>query len=91
DKTCFETKGESKSLAIAAASIISRFAFVKHMDHMGKKINKIIPKVASKAVDLFAAGLIDQYGTETLDSISKADFKNREKALDLYRKKQFNN
>ena len=36
DKTKFETKGESKSLAIAAASIISRYAFVKHMDHISK-------------------------------------------------------
>ncbi|PTJ35859.1 ribonuclease HIII [Staphylococcus simulans] len=91
DKTCFETKGESKSLAIAAASILSRYAFVKHMEHMGKKINQTIPKGASQTVDLFAARLIDQYGTETLDSISKADFKNRDKALDLYRKKQLNN
>ncbi|WP_412520182.1 ribonuclease HIII [Staphylococcus simulans] len=90
DKTCFETKGESKSLAIAAASILSRYAFVKHMDHMSKKIGKNIPKGASKAVDLFAARLIDKFGTDTLDNLSKADFKNREKALDLYRKKQFN-
>ena len=29
NKTKFETKGESKSIAIAAASIISRYAFVK--------------------------------------------------------------
>lgn len=58
---------------------------------MGKKINQTIPKGASQRVDLFAARLIDQYGTETLDSISKADFKNRDKALDLYRKKQLNN
>ena len=36
DKTKFETKGESKSLAIATASIISRYAFVKHMDHISK-------------------------------------------------------
>lgn len=36
DKTKFETKGESKSLAIAVASIISRYAFVKHMDHISK-------------------------------------------------------
>lgn len=87
DKTCFETKGESKSLAIAAASIISRYAFVKHMDHMGKKVNQTIPKGASRKVDLFAAGLIEKFGTDTLDSMSKADFKNRDKALNLYRKK----
>ncbi|MCD0793532.1 ribonuclease HIII, partial [Staphylococcus aureus] len=30
-KTKFETKGESKSLAIAVASIISRYAFITYM------------------------------------------------------------
>ncbi|AYU99342.1 Ribonuclease HIII [Staphylococcus aureus] len=35
-KTKFETKGESKSLAIAVASIISRYAFVTYMDQISK-------------------------------------------------------
>ncbi|MCP5787222.1 hypothetical protein NL329_30350, partial [Klebsiella pneumoniae] len=43
-KTKFETKGESKSLAIAAASIISRYAFVKHMDHITRQIKMDVPK-----------------------------------------------
>ena len=45
NKTKFETKGESKSLAIAAASIISRYAFVKHMDQMSKSIKWMYLKV----------------------------------------------
>ena len=46
DKTKFETK-ESKSLAIAVMSIISRYAFVKHMDHISHKMKQVIPKGAS--------------------------------------------
>lgn len=88
DKTCFETKGESKSIAIAAASIISRYAFVKNMDHMGQKIHQTIPKGASAKVDLFAAQMIQKYGISTLDEMSKAHFKNRDKALALVNKKQ---
>ncbi|MCD0883921.1 ribonuclease HIII, partial [Staphylococcus aureus] len=38
-KTKFETKGESKSLAIAVASIISRYAFITYMDQISKYIN----------------------------------------------------
>lgn len=87
DKTQFETKGESKSIAIAAASIISRYAFVKHMDHIGRELHTTVPKGASNKVDLFAAKLIEQYGISKLDTISKAHFKNRDKALALYEKK----
>ncbi|MEJ7410284.1 ribonuclease HIII, partial [Staphylococcus epidermidis] len=44
NKTKFETKGESKSIAIAAASIISRYAFVKHMDRLTQSVKIDIPK-----------------------------------------------
>ncbi|PTK66568.1 ribonuclease HIII [Staphylococcus borealis] len=87
DKTKFETKGESKSLAIAAASIISRYAFVKHMDHISHKMKQVIPKGASNKVDLIAAQIIDNHGIETLDAISKKHFKNRDKAQHLVTKK----
>ena len=87
NKTKFETKGESKSLAIAAASIISRYAFVKYMDQMSKSIKMDVPKGASNKVDLFAAKIIEKLGIEQLDAISKQHFKNREKAQTLVNKK----
>nr|WP_313795208.1 ribonuclease HIII [Staphylococcus warneri] len=87
NQTKFETKGESKSLAIAAASIISRYAFVKHMDQISKSIKMDVPKGASNKVDLFAAKIIEKLGVEQLDSISKKHFKNREKAQILVNKK----
>ncbi|EZT53023.1 ribonuclease HIII [Staphylococcus aureus] len=79
-KTKFETKGESKSLAIAVASIISRYAFVTYMDQISKNINMAIPKGAGAKVDVIAAKIIKKYGLSRLDSISKKHFKNREKA-----------
>ncbi|HBC4543539.1 TPA: ribonuclease HIII [Staphylococcus aureus] len=79
-KTKFETKGESKSLAIAVASIISRYAFVTYMDQISKNINMIIPKGAGAKVDVIAAKIIKKYGISRLDTISKKHFKNREKA-----------
>ncbi|HCZ5561019.1 TPA: ribonuclease HIII [Staphylococcus aureus] len=79
-KTKFETKGESKSLAIAVASIISRYAFVTYMDQISKKINMTIPKGAGAKVDVIAAKIIKKYGISRLDTISKKHFKNREKA-----------
>ncbi|HHO0552859.1 TPA: ribonuclease HIII [Staphylococcus aureus] len=79
-KTKFETKGESKSLAIAVASIISRYAFVTYMDQISKIINMTIPKGAGAKVDVIAAKIIKKYGLSRLDTISKKHFKNREKA-----------
>lgn len=79
-KTKFETKGESKSLAIAVASIISRYAFVAYMDQISKNINMTIPKGAAAKVDVIAAKIIKKYGLSRLDTISKKHFKNREKA-----------
>ncbi|HDD4538428.1 TPA: ribonuclease HIII [Staphylococcus aureus] len=79
-KTKFETKGESKSLAIAVASIISRYAFVTYMDQISKNISMTIPKGAGAKVDVIAAKIIKKYGLSRLDTISKKHFKNREKA-----------
>lgn len=79
-KTKFETKGESKSLAIAVASIISRYAFITYMDQISKYINMTIPKGAGAKVDVIAAKIIKKYGISRLDTISKKHFKNREKA-----------
>lgn len=86
-KTKFETKGESKSIAIAAASIISRYAFVKHMDNLSRSAKLEIPKGASNKVDLTAAKLIERKGIAYLDSISKKHFANRQKAKNLVQKK----
>ncbi|EKU46201.1 ribonuclease HIII [Staphylococcus massiliensis] len=86
-KTKFETKGESKSLSIAVASIISRYAFVKHMEQIEHKLKLDIPKGASAKVDLQAAKLIQKYDINTLDTYSKRHFKNRDKALDILNKR----
>ncbi|WP_436938368.1 ribonuclease HIII [Staphylococcus xylosus] len=86
-KTKFETKGESKSIAIAAASIISRYAFVKHMDSLSSSAKMEIPKGASNKVDLTAAKLIERKGIAYLDGISKKHFANRQKAEKLVQKK----
>lgn len=88
DKTHFETKGESKSIAIAAASIISRYAFVKHMDHISKQLNTSVIKGASKKVDLCAARIINRLGIAQLDQVTKKHFANRDKASSLVEQKR---
>lgn len=88
EKTRFETKGESKSIAIAASSIIARYAFVKYYDQIIRETGIHITKGAGAKVDLEAAKIIERKGITYLDSITKKDFKNREKALALVNKKK---
>lgn len=88
EKTRFETKGESKSIAIAASSIIARYAFVKYYDQIIRETGIHITKGAGAKVDLEAAKIIERKGIAYLDSITKKDFKNRKKALSLVNKKK---
>ncbi len=88
-KTKFETKGESKSIAIAAASIISRYVFVKNMDSLSHSAKTEIPKGASNKVDLAAAKIIERKGVDYLDTITKKHFANRAKAEKLVQKKRY--
>ncbi|MBM4762502.1 ribonuclease HIII [Bacillus sp. B15-48] len=83
----FSTKGESVHLAVAAASMIARYAFVQHMDQLSKKAGFIIPKGAGSQVDVAAAKLIKSKGTECLPQFVKLHFANTEKAEKLAKKK----
>jgi ribonuclease HIII len=79
----FSTKGESIHIAVAAASIIARYAFVKHFDELSKKAGFILPKGAGSQVDAAAAKLIRKYGEGYLKECAKLHFANTEKAKRL--------
>ncbi|WP_338750540.1 ribonuclease HIII [Bacillus sp. FJAT-52991] len=79
----FSTKGESVHLAVAAASIIARYAFVKEMDKLSKEAGFTIPKGAGSQVDVAAARLIQEKGEEALLHFTKRHFANTEKAKRL--------
>lgn len=83
DRVYFSTKGESIHLAVAAASIIARYAFLKEMDKLSEKAGVEIPKGAGKHVDVAAAKIIKRKGIEELKSMTKWHFANSEKAIKL--------
>ncbi len=80
-KITFLTKGESKHLSVAAASVISRYLFLQEMDKLSKKYNVNILKGASDKVDEVAREIVKKYGKDELYKIAKINFKNTEKAL----------
>ncbi|MDQ0270057.1 ribonuclease HIII [Cytobacillus purgationiresistens] len=83
----FSTKGESVHLAVAAASILARYAFVLRFADLSKKAGFHLTKGAGPKVDECAARLIHEKGKETLPSFVKLHFANTEKATKLYQKK----
>ena len=79
----FMTKGEDKCLAVACASLISRYLFLKEMDKMSKELGVTIPKGASDEVDKVGASIVKQFGIDKLNDIAKMNFKNVEKIKEI--------
>ena len=75
----FLTKGETKSLAVAAASLISRFIFIKEFDKLGSSLGLFLPKGASNLVDDVALKIVKEHGFDKLKDIAKLNFKNTDK------------
>jgi ribonuclease HIII len=81
----FSTKAESVHLAVAAASIIARYSFVKEFERLSEKVGVTIPKGAGAQVDVAAAKIIQKRGSQFLATITKKHFANTEKAMKLAR------
>lgn len=75
----FETKAENKYLAVACASIIARYAFLKTWEQMEEKYNMTFIKGSGILVDKNAAEFINRYGFSQLHNVAKVHFKNTEK------------
>ncbi|HWK24813.1 MAG TPA: ribonuclease HIII [Ureibacillus sp.] len=88
ENVLFSTKAEQLHVAVAAASILARYAFLKEMDRLSQTVGMDLQKGASSKVDEMAARIWIKHGEETLKSISKWHFANTEKARKLVSKKK---
>ena len=75
----FMTKGESKVLSVACASLISRFIFLHEFDKLSESVDTFLPKGAGDKVDIVGANIVKKYGFEKLKEIAKLNFKNTDK------------
>ncbi|MFC0270237.1 ribonuclease HIII [Metabacillus herbersteinensis] len=85
EHTYFSTKAEGIHLAVAAASIIARYSFVKEFDKLSLTAGVTIPKGAGAKVDQVAAEIIRLKGIDFLTTLTKKHFANTEKAIRLSR------
>lgn len=72
----FHTKGESYYPAVALASMIARYCFLKEMDALSEKYGMTFPKGASASADRFALEFIRRYSKEELTQVCKTNFVN---------------
>ncbi|WP_413308372.1 ribonuclease HIII [Bacillus sp. 1P10SD] len=89
ENVCFSTKAEGIHLAVAAASILARYAFVQYIDKLSDAAGFKIPKGAGAQVDVAAAKLIVSKGRDILPSFVKLHFANTDKAMALVNKRKF--
>jgi len=69
------TKGES-DVAVAAASILAREAFIDWMDRTSRDLGVTIPKGGGPAATNTASGLLRRLGPESLPKFVKSHFRN---------------
>ena len=77
----FMTKAEDISPAVASASIISRYLFLKEFDKLSDSIHIPLPKGAGKDVDTIGEEVVEKYGEDKLKEIAKLNFKNTDRIL----------
>ena len=77
----FLTKAEDINPAVACASIISRYLFLKEFDKLCDEIHIPLPKGAGSDVDTIGEEVVDKYGEDKLKDIAKVNFKNTDRIL----------
>ena len=87
ENVLFSTKAENLHVAVATASILARYAFLKEMDRLAQIVGFPLQKGASSKVDEMAARILAKHGEKALKSMTKWHFANTEKAKTLLRKK----
>ena len=75
----FMTKAEDQVPSVAAASIISRYIFLKEIKKLSNELGAKIILGASDKVDALAKQILEKDGFETLQHYVKLNFKNTEK------------
>lgn len=77
----FVTKAESKNMAVACSSIISRYIFLQEFDKLSDTYRIPLPKGSGINVDKIGEELVEKYGKEVLDKTAKKNFSNTSRIL----------
>ena len=76
NNVAFYTKGESKCMAVAAASVIARYIFLQEMQKLDSLVGFHLQKGANNIVDDQIEKIIATKGEDFLINVGKLNFKN---------------
>jgi len=74
-----QTPRAERFLAVAAASVLARAAFLNYLNKLSHEFDLQFPKGASAAVDNIGRQFIDLHGVAALTRVAKLHFKNSKK------------
>ena len=77
----FITKAETKNMAVACSSIISRYIFLKEFNKLSDTYHIPLPKGSGQNVDKIGEELTEKYGKDILNKIAKKNFSNTSRIL----------
>ena len=77
----FITKAETKNMAVACSSIISRYIFLKEFDKLSDTYHIPLSKGSGQNVDKIGEELTEKYGKDILNKIAKKNFSNTSRIL----------
>jgi len=77
----FVKKGETVHIAVAAASILARQAFVQYVDELSENLGMEILKGASAKVDVCARNIVKKHGEAVFKNICKWHFANTKRVI----------
>ena len=83
EQVYFATKGESHHLAVAAASILARDAFLEGLEQLSQHYGYDLPSGAGVTVDRVASQILQEKGMDYLGKVAKLHFANTKKAQQL--------
>ena len=72
-----------EDLAVASASIIARYLFIKNIDRLSNELGMELPKGASENVLNVGRKIVEKFGKEKLTELSKTHFKTFNKIMDF--------
>lgn len=79
----FETKAESKYIAVACASVIARYTFLQVWDKMEENYHFTFPKGSGELVDHAIVRFVQEFGKDKLPQVAKLHFKNTQKSENI--------
>ena len=77
----FMPRAEQANLAVASASVISRYIFLKEFDKLSDSLHIPLPKGAGADVDKIGQEIVEKYGREKLEEVAKLNFLNTSRIL----------